>query len=192
MAADSPHRSVKALVDWAKANPQSANYASTSAFFQLLTELFKQRTGAPLEHIPYKGSNEMMTAVLTGQATAAFVDAVAVVGQVKAGKARVLATAGSKRSAELPDVPTLAEAGVDGVSVDGWSGLAAPKGTSEAIVKRLAGEIDAIVALPDVAERFRVLGVAGGGGTPEPIGVRVRREMATWIAVAKAANIRLD
>ena len=192
VSADSPHKSVKELVDWAKANPAKANYASTSAFFQLISELFKQRTGAPIEHIPFKGSNEMMTAVLNGQVTVAFIDAVAVMGQVKAGKARVLATAGSKRYAELPDVSTLAEAGVTGVSVDGWSGLAAPKGTPAAIVKRLADEIEAIVKLPDVEERFRVLGVAGGGGTPEPIGKRVEREMATWIEVAKAAGIKLD
>ena len=192
VAASSPHRTVAELVAWSKANPKDANYASTSAFFQLLTELFKQRTGAPLEHIPYKGSNEMMTAVLNGQATVAFIDAVAVVGQVKAGKARVLATAGGKRTAELPDVPTLTEAGVAGVSVDGWSGLAAPKGTPAGIVAKLAAELDAIIKLADVEGRFRALGVSGGGGTPEPIGKRVEREMATWIEVAKAARIKLD
>ena len=192
VATDSPHRSVAELVAWAKANPARANYASTSAFFQLLTELFKLKTGAPLEHIPYKGSNEMMTAVLNGQATAAFVDASALMGQVKAGKARVLATAGTRRYGELPDVPTLVEAGVTGVAVDGWSGLAAPKGTPAAIVHRLADEIAAIVKLPDVEERFRALGVAGGGGTPEPIGKRVEREKAIWTEVAKAAGVKLE
>ena len=192
VSADSPHRSLKDLVDWSKANPKAANYASTSAFFQLLTELFKARTGAPFEHIPFKGSNEMMTAVLSGQVSMAFIDASALIGQVKAGKARVLATAGTRRYDELPDVPTLVEAGVEGVVVDGWSGLAAPKGTPQPILDRLAAEIATIVKLPDVEERFRTLGVAGGGGTPEPIGKRVLREMAVWTEVAKAANIKLD
>ena len=88
--AEHPAKSVKELVAWGKANPAKANYASTSALFQLLTELFKMRTGAPFEHIPFKGSNEMMTAILSGQVTMAFVDSGPLMGHVKAGKARYI------------------------------------------------------------------------------------------------------
>ena len=190
--AESPYKSVKDLVDWSKVNPDKANYASTSALFQLLTELFKLRTGAPFEHIPFKGSNEMMTAILSGQVTMAFVDAAPLMGHVKAGKARVLATSGTKRYEELPDVPTLAEAGVAGVAVDGWSGVAAPKGTPAAIIKKLESEIAAIVKLDDVQARFATLGVSSGGGTSEEFRKVVESELALWKDVAGKAGIKLD
>ena len=190
--AEHPAKSVKELVAWGKANPAKANYASTSALFQLLTELFKMRTGAPFEHIPFKGSNEMMTAILSGQVTMAFVDSGPLMGHVKAGKARVLATSGTKRYVDLPDVPTLAEAGVPDTAVDGWSGLAAPKGTPAAISGKLAAEIAAIMGLKDVKERFAALGVSPGSSSPAEFRSMVEREGALWKSVAKAAAIKLD
>lgn len=190
--AATPFKSVKELIDWSKANPAKANYASTSALFQLLTELFKLRTGAPLEHIPFKGSNEMMTAILNGQVTMGFVDAAPLIGHVKAGKARVLATSGTRRYADMPDVPTLVEAGVPNVAVDGWSGVAAPKGTPSAIVSKLAAEFAAILALPDIKERFAALGVSPETSTPAEFRQLIEREGALWKEVAKAASIKLD
>ena len=192
VTADSPYKSVKDLVDWGKANPGKANYSSTSALFQLLTELFKMKTGAPFEHIPFKGSNEMMTAVLSGQVTMSFIDAAPLMGHVKAGKARVLATSGTRRYAELPDVPTLVEAGVEGVAVDGWTGMAAPKGTPAAIVGKLEAELNAIVVLPDVRERFLALGVTSAVGSSAEFRTVVEREIVLWTAVAKAAGIKLE
>ena len=110
--ATAPIKSVAELVTYAKANPTKANYASSSAAFQLATELFKIRTGAPLEHIPYKSSGEMLTAVLGGEVLVALADALPVAGHVKAGTIRVLAITSARRAAEYPNVPTMAEAGV--------------------------------------------------------------------------------
>jgi tripartite-type tricarboxylate transporter receptor subunit TctC len=118
-----PVKSVAELVSYAKANPKEANYASSSAAFQLATELFKMRTGAPLEHIPYKSSGEMLAAVLGGEVLMALADALPVAGHVKAGTARVLAITSTQRAAEYPEVPTMAEAGVPELEVTLWSGL---------------------------------------------------------------------
>ena len=153
-----PIKSVKELVEWGKANPDKANYASTSAVFQLTSELFNQKTGAKFQHIPFKGGAELVTAVLTGQTTMTFADAGPAMPQFKAGTLRPLASTGATRLPELPDVPTLAEAGIDGVVVEGFIGLAAPKGTPAAIVKKLEAEVMAIAKLPDVQERIRHLG----------------------------------
>src|SRR5204863_7623882 len=100
-------RSVAELVAFAKQNPDKTNYASSSASFQLVTELFKQKTGAPMQVIPYKGANDSVLAVISGQVTATIADAGPVTGQVKAGTARALAIAASKRMEDLPDVPTV-------------------------------------------------------------------------------------
>ena len=132
VSASQPFKSVKELVEWGKANPDKANYASTSAVFQLTSELFNQKTGAKFQHIPFKGGAELVTAVLTGQATMTFADAGPAMPQFKAGTLRPLASTGATRLPELPDVPTLAEVGIDGVVVEGFIGLAAPKGTPAA------------------------------------------------------------
>src|SRR6202030_20070 len=110
VSAASPIRSVAELVAYAKANPDKTNYASSSASFQLVTELFKQKTGAPMQVIPYKSANESVLAVISGQVTTTIADAGPVTSQVKSGTARALAVAASKRMEELPDVPTLKEA----------------------------------------------------------------------------------
>src|SRR6476469_341747 len=108
----SPIKSVAELVTYAKANPDKMNYASSSASFQLVTELFKQKTGAPMQVIPYKSANESVLAVVGGQVTLTIADAGPVLPQVKSGTVRALAVAAPKRMEELPDVPTLKEAGV--------------------------------------------------------------------------------
>src|SRR3954447_2442537 len=123
----SPIRSVAALVAFAKANPDKTNYASSSASFQLVTELFKQKTGAPMQAITYKSANESVLAVLSGQVTTTIADAGPVVQQVKSGTARALAVATANRIDDLPDVPTLKEAGAD-VEAVLWNGILVPRG----------------------------------------------------------------
>src|SRR5436305_6396515 len=137
--AASPIKTVAELVSYAKANPDKMNYASSSASFQLVTELFKQKTGAPMQVIPYKSANESVLAVISGQVTTTIADAGPVVSQVKSGTARELAVATAKRMQELPDVPTLKEAGAD-VDAVLWSGIFAPTDTPPAIVKKLEAE----------------------------------------------------
>lgn len=187
-----PAQDVKGLVAWSQANPATANYGSSSALFQLLTELFKLKTGAKLEHIPFRGGGEIVTAILSGQVTATFADAGPVLPQIKAGKIRALAVSGSKRMADLPSVPTMAQAGVEGVVVDGYTALVAPAGTPGPIVKKLEAEVIAIANLADVRDRLTQLGLVPAADGAAAFTARVTRELAMWTPIAKAANIKID
>ncbi len=187
----SPIKSVADLVAYAKANPDKANYASSSASFQLVTELFKQKTGAPMQVIPYKGANDSVMAVISGQVTAAIADAGPALSQVLGGQARALAVAAPKRMEELPDVPTLKEAGAD-VDAVLWSGLFAPKETPPAIVKKLEGEIMRIARLQEVSSRLKPLGILSVGNSSEEFGRILAADIARWAAVAKAGNIKIE
>jgi tripartite-type tricarboxylate transporter receptor subunit TctC len=191
VAAASPIKSVAELVAYAKANPDKTNYASSSASFQLVTELFKQKTGAPMQVIPYKSANESVLAVISGQVTTTIADAGPVTSQVKSGTARALAVAASKRMEELPEVPTLKEAGAD-VDAVLWSGIFAPKATPPGIVKKLEGELMRIARLPDVISRFKPLGIESVGNSSEEFSKILAADIARWGAVAKAANIKME
>src|SRR5262249_6947478 len=138
--AASPHKSVEEVVAYAKANPSKSNYASSSAAFQLTTELFKLGTGAPIEHIGYRGSGDSLVALMAGTVLIAFIDATPVSSQIKAGQVRALAVTAESRMAEFPDIPTMAEAGVPDMEVRLWSGLFAPARTPPQIVRRLQEE----------------------------------------------------
>jgi tripartite-type tricarboxylate transporter receptor subunit TctC len=184
-------KSAAELVTYAKANPDKMNYASSSASFQLVTELFKQKTGAPMQVIPYKSANESVLAVVSGQVTTTIADAGPVLPQVKSGTVRALAVAAPKRMEELPDVPTLQEAGTD-VDAVLWSGIFVAKGTPLAIVKKLEGEFMRIAALPDVKARLKPLGIDTVGNSSEAFAKILADDIARWGAVAKAANIRIE
>jgi tripartite-type tricarboxylate transporter receptor subunit TctC len=191
VAASSPIKTVADLVAYAKANPDKTNYASSSASFQLVTELFKQKTGAPMQVIPYKSANESVLAVISGQVTTTIADAGPVVSQVKSGTARALAVATPKRIDDLPDVPTLKEAGAD-VDAVLWSGIFAPKATPSAIVKKLEGELMRIARLPDVIARLKPLGIESVGNSSEEFARILAADIARWGAVAKSANIKIE
>jgi tripartite-type tricarboxylate transporter receptor subunit TctC len=187
----SPIKSVAELVAYAKANPDKANYASSSASFQLVTELFKQSTGAPMQVIPYKGANDSVMAVISGQVTAAIADAGPALSQVLGGQARALAVAAPKRMEELPDVPTLKEAGAD-VDAVLWSGFFAPKETPPVIIKKLEGEIMRIARLPEVIARLKPLGILPVGNSSEEFGRILAADIKRWAEVAKAGNIKIE
>lgn len=189
--ASSPIKSAADLVTYAKANPDKMNYASSSASFQLVTELFKQKTGAPMQVIPYKSANESVLAVVSGQVTTTIADAGPVLPQVKSGTVRALAVAAPKRMEELPDVPTLQEAGAD-VDAVLWSGIFVAKGTPPAIVKKLESEFMRIAALPDVKARLKPLGIDTVGNSSEAFAKILADDIARWGAVAKAANIKIE
>ncbi len=191
VSAASPIKSVAELVAYAKANPEKMNYASSSASFQLVTELFKQKTGAPMQVIPYKSANESVLAVIGGQVTTTIADAGPVVSQVKSGTARALAIAAPKRMEDLPDVPTLKEAGAD-VDAVLWSGIFVPKATPSAIVKKLEAEFIRIAKLPDVIARLKPLGIDAVGNSSEEFAKILAADIARWGAVAKAANIKIE
>src|SRR5882724_1649805 len=189
--ASSPIKSAAELVTYAKANPDKMNYASSSASLQLVTELFKQKTGAPMQVIPYKSANESVLAVVGGQVTTTIADAGPVLPQVKSGTVRALAVAAPRRMEELPDVPTLQEAGAD-VDAVLWSGIFVSKGTSPAIVRKLEGELMRIAALPDVIARLKPLGIDTVGNSSEAFAKILADDIARWGAVAKAANIKIE
>jgi tripartite-type tricarboxylate transporter receptor subunit TctC len=190
--AEAPVKSLSELIAYSKANPAQANYASSSAAFRLATELFKLKTGAPLEHVAYKSSGEMVTAVIAGEVLIALADAPAVAGQIKGGRIRALASTAAERMPEYPEVPTMAEAGVPDLEVRLWSGLFAPAATPDGIVKKLEQQLSAILKLPDVRERLQSLGVDPGAGASQEFAAQIAAETARWAAIAKAANIKLD
>ncbi len=187
-----PVNNVKELIAYAKANPTKANYASTSGIFQVTNELFKLKTATEFEMIPFKSSNEMIQGVLTGQAMIGFIDPTALMPQVKAGNIRLLATTGAKRTPDLPDVPTVAEAGYPGVVVSGYTMMVVPAATPKAIVKKLEKEINEIIKAPDVIARFKTLSVYPVGGTGESHAAQVTKDLAMWREVVKQAKIPLQ
>jgi tripartite-type tricarboxylate transporter receptor subunit TctC len=187
----SPIKSAAELITYAKANPDKTNYASSSASFQLVTELFKQKSGAPMQVIPYKSANESVLAVVSGQVTTTIADAGPVLPQVKSGTVRALAVAAPKRMEELPDVPTLQEAGAD-VDAVLWSGIFVAKDTPPAIVKKLEGELMRIAGLPDVIARLKPLGIDTIGNSSDAFAKVLAADIARWGEVAKAANIRIE
>jgi tripartite-type tricarboxylate transporter receptor subunit TctC len=188
--ASSPAKSVSEFVTYAKANADKMNYASASASFQLVTELFKQKTGAPMQAIPYKSANESVLAVVSGQVTTAIADAGPVSPQVKAGKVRALAVAAPKRMEDFPDVPTMKEAGFD-IDATLWTGVFAPKETPPGIVGKLEGEFMRIAGLPDVIAHLKQLGIEAIGNSSGEFTKILRADIVRWGEVAKAANIKI-
>src|SRR3982074_2178994 len=188
--ASSPIKSVADLVSYAKANPDKMNYASSPASFQLVTELFKQKTGAPMQVIPYKSANESVLAVISGQVTTTIADAGPGTGQVKSGTARALAVAAPKRMEDLPDVPTLKEAGVD-VDAVLWSGIFVPKATPPEIVRKIEGELVRIARLPHAVARPKPLGIDTTGNSSEEFTKILADDIARWGEVARAADIKI-
>jgi tripartite-type tricarboxylate transporter receptor subunit TctC len=187
-----PVRSIRELIDYAKANPGRANYASSAGIFQITTELFKQRTGTQFVMIPYKGSGESVQAVIAGQVTMTIVDPPPAAGPLKAGTLRGLAVTSPQRHPSWPDLPTMAEAGVPDVEVPVWTAFFAPARTPPAIVARLQKEVARVVHSPEVKERFAAMGLDPVGSTSEELGRVVARDIEKYAAVAKAANIRND
>jgi len=187
-----PIHSVKELIDYAKANPAKANYASSAGIFQITTELFKQKTGTRFEMIPYKSSGESVQAVISGQVTLTIVDPPPATGPLKAGTLRPLAVTSGKRHASWPDVPTMAEAGVPDMEVPVWTAFFAPAKTPAGIVARLQKEVARVVRTPEVKQRFAEMGLDPVGSSPQELGSIVARDIAKYSAVAKAANIKND
>jgi len=187
-----PIRSVKELIAYAKANPGKSNYASSAGIFQITTEMFKQRTGAAIEMIPYKSSGESVQAVLAGQVMLTIVDPPPATGALKAGTLRGLAVTSSKRHPSWPELPTMAEAGVPDMEVPVWTAFFAPAKTPAPIVARLQREVARVVQTAEVRAAFGKMGLDPVGSSSEDLGRRVARDIEKWTAVARAANIKND
>jgi len=187
-----PAQSVKELVQLVTAEPGKYNYSAGSTPFQLAMELFKLRTGTSVNHIAYKGSAQAVTAVLANEVQMTFVDAPPAIGQVKAGKLRVLAVTSKTRAAVLPDAPTMIEAGIADFEVVLWTSVFAPAGTPRPVVEKLQQQIAAILRVPDVAERMAALGIEPVGITPAQLAAVLRADVDKWTAVAKSANVKAE
>ena len=188
--AKSEFKSLADLVTYAKANPDKTNYSSSSAAFQLATELFKQKTGAPMQMIPYKGANDSVTAVISGEVTATIADAGPVISQVNGGLARALAVAAPTRAESLPNVPTMKEAGAD-VEAVLWSGIFVPAATPPEIVRKLEAEFVRIARLPDVVARLKLLNIDSVGNSSEEFSRIIAADLERWREVARAGNIKI-
>ena len=166
---------LKEFVALAKASPRPLNYASggNGTAGHLAMELFKSTAGIPLVHVPYKGIAPASTDLLSG-------------------RLRALAVAGSRRSEALPDVATVAEAGLPGFEVNPWFGVVAPAGTPADIVAKLSSEVGRIMRLPDVKERIATQGGEPAANTPDEFGAFLRSEILKWAKVAKDSGARVD
>ena len=189
---DHPAKTAKELVEWTKANPDKANYATSSPAFTLPTELFKLRTGAKGVGIPYKSSGEMLLGVVSGNAAMAIIDPPPTTAQVQAGKLRALAVTGAKRTRELPDVPTMAEAGIANVVVGLWSGFFVPVGTPKPVIEKLAKELREVIANTPVRDQLIGMGVNPSGNTPEEFRNLIAEEIKLWETVVKEGNLKFS
>jgi len=190
--ADNPSKNLKEFIAWMKAHPDKANYASSSPAFTIATELLKLKTGMPGTMIPYKSSNEMNLSVIQGQTAMTIADGPPTVPQVKGGRERALAVTGSERTPELPDVPTMAEAGYPSVDIQLWSGLFAPAATPAPIVDKLRDAFAQSIADPGVAQKLKALAVNPGGATPEQFRHIIDSDIVKYRDVVKAANLKFE
>jgi tripartite-type tricarboxylate transporter receptor subunit TctC len=184
--------SIQELVAYAKANPGKLNYSTGSTAFQVASEMFKQMTGTDLHHIPYKGSVASITAVMAGDVQMTIVDTPPLVPQIRAGKVKALAVTSAKRAGSMPELPTIAESGVPGYEMVLWIGVFAPAGTPNEVVTRLNAEVVRIVRLADIREKLEAMGVEPLGNTSEQMAEWIRREIARYGPVVKAANIKVE
>jgi tripartite-type tricarboxylate transporter receptor subunit TctC len=187
----SPYRSVKDLVAAAKANPGKLNVGTTNpgGTQYIAAELFKSMAGVDFQTIPFKTTPLIITSVKTGDLQAMVEILAPTMPHIKSGSLRALAVTFDHRFAELPDVPTLAEAGVPGYEASAWNGVAAPLKTSSAIIDRLNREINAAVVAPEVRQRLLGLGVDPRGSTPQELHDLLVSETAKWKKVVEAAHI---
>jgi len=189
-----PAKTVAELIAYAKANPGKLAYGSagSGSLPHLATELFKASTGTEMVHVPYKGGGPMVTDLLGGTVQVVIADQANLMPHVKSGKLRALAVASPRRSANYPDLPTIAEAGVPGFQAVAWNGLVAPAGLPPEIVKRVHEAFAKVMALPDVREKLQGGGLEPVGDSPEEFGRFIPAEIAKWSKIAKDVGARAD
>ena len=187
-----PVKSVKELIALAKAKPGQLSYASSGVggATHMTAEVFRMLAGVDIVHIPYKGSGQAMVDLISGQVGLAFDQITSSLPHVESGKLRALAVTSARRFASVPNLPTMAEAGVAGYEAVSWNGIAAPAGTPKDIVARIQGEIARVLQLPDIKERFFKDGIEPVGSTPEQFAAHIRSERAKWEKVVERAGIK--
>jgi tripartite-type tricarboxylate transporter receptor subunit TctC len=189
-----PVKNVAELIALAKDKPGQINYASSGngSGQHLFMAMFASMAGIKLTHVPYKGSGQATTDLLAGTVPLSFPGTNGMMKHIKGGKLKVLATSGVKRSPQLPDVPTLDEAGLKGYSAYVWMGLLAPKGTPAAIVDRLNREFKASLASPEVVAFMNEAGIETVGSSPAEMDAYFREERDRWARTVKETGARVD
>ena len=189
-----PVTSVKELIAYAKARPGQLNFASSGVgtIVHLNGELFKMLAGVDLVHVPYKGTALSIPDVANGSVAMLFDSLASVQPHIKAGRVRPLAVNAQRRSALLPEVPTLAEAGMPAFDRYTWFGMFAPAGTPKEIVARVNAEVAAALKAPDLLERFAAAGAEAVGSTPEQFVERIKSDATRWAEVIRAANVKVQ
>lgn len=189
-----PARTVREFIALMKARPGVVNYASggSGSAAHMAAELFKAMTGVDMVHVPYKGTAPALIDLAGGHVSVGFYTVSATSGHIKTGRLRALGLSALKRSSALPELPTVAEAGLPGYEASTWIGVLAPAGTPREIVERLHGEIVKILALPDVQKTFSVQGFDMIANTPAEFAVQIKGDLGKWARVIKAAKLKVD
>jgi len=189
-----PANNLKEFIAYAKANPDKLNYASqgNGSVSHIGTEIFKMQTGAHLTHVPYKGSGQAIADVLAGQVQVFITTPPSVMQHVQAGKLKALAVTGKNRHPGMPQVPTVAEAGLSNFELESWVAIYAPAGTPAAVVQKLSAELKRAMELPETRQRADAAGIEVRYLPPADTTRLLERETADWAKAIKAANIRMD
>ena len=188
----SPASSMKDLVSLAKTTKMTYSSAGHGTVGNILAEMLKLAVGAPdLVHVPYKGGNPAMNALVSGQVSMGIVSLASTMGYAKAGRVKILAVSSGKRSRLAPDIPTIGET-VKGVELESWVGLLVPAGTPAAMIRTLNAAVLKAIAQPETQQRLLGQGYDVQGGTPEAFTKLIQSDLATYAKVIKAANIRID
>ncbi|HWK71727.1 MAG TPA: tripartite tricarboxylate transporter substrate binding protein [Burkholderiaceae bacterium] len=191
---DSPFKSLDDVLEAARKEPGKLTSASAGAGspHHLALEMFKQRAGVNITHVPYKGAAPALQDILGGQVSLGFVDSAAAQSNIKAGKLRVLAVATPKRIDLLPNVPTMAEAGVQNFTAYAWQGLVGPAGLPAEVVDKLSADLQAVLKSSDVATKIRAMGVEPLPMTASDFKAYAEAQRGEWADVIKKAGIKLD
>lgn len=189
-----PFKTVREVIDYAKGNPGKLFYASSGNGTpgQVAMEMFKMMSGTQITHVPYKGGAAGIADLMAGQVQLMMESLNSATPHAKAGRIRALGVSGPKRSPVLPDVPTIAEAGVPGYAATTWNGMVTPAGVSRTIVLKLNTALNNTLRSPPVRKRFASLGAEPVGGTPEQFAALIRSEHKKWGDVIRRANARIE
>ena len=189
-----PANTVKELIALAKERPGQLHYSSSGpgGAPHLAMELFSRQAEIQLAHVPYKGSGPGMTDLLGGRVLMTMDSLLQGLPQIKAGKLKALAVLGPRRSSLLPDVPTMAEAGLKGYSLTNWFGLVAPAATPKDVIVRIHSDVTRVLSDPEIQKKIAEMGADVVGNSPEEFGAAMRAESAQWADIIKAANIKAE
>ena len=189
-----PAKSVAEFIALAKANPGKFNFASSGSgtSIHMSAEMFKMLTGVNIVHIPYKGSGPALADMIGGQVDLMFDNLTSSIGHIRSGKLRALAITSATRYPELPDLPTMQEAGIPGYEATAWFGIVAPKGTPRNVIMRINNEVNKALAQDDVKDKLAQQGALARAWTPEQFGDFIHNEIVKWAKVVKASGAKIE